>query len=225
MQKIFLSFILLVLLYSNIYAQEKERQNSLEAGKWALQFTIDQNFTLSNFEGSIASVKKQFSPRSALRLGLSLDFGRSNSKENDFIYNDTLNPQYSKRFYFSAFIYPTYLIYVNPNSPVNLYFGGGFTLGGSYRWHESEQSEEEGSYYAWEKTYSYGGGITGTVGVEFFPIKNFSILAEYFVSLQYANEVSSTVYTSPSNYQKREVTSDYVEFFGKRVNFGLAVYF
>ena len=227
MKNTILLAVILFSLCTSIHSQTKTegRENSLEAGKWALQFTIDQNFTLSNFEGSVASVKKQFSPHSALRLGLSLDFGHSNSEERQYAYNDTLNPEYTKRFSFSSFIYPTYIVYINPGSPVNVYFGGGITLGGSYYWRESEQAEKIGSSYAWSTDYSYGGGITGLIGIEFFPMKNFSILAEYFASLQYANRVYKRIYNSGSGYQSSEITEDAIEFYGKRVNFGLAVYF
>lgn len=201
-------------------------KNSLEKGKWALQFTIDQNFTLSNFEGSIASIKKQFSPNRALRLGLSLDFGHTNGEQNVRTFYDTTQPEFDKYTNFSAFIYPTYLFYVNPASEVNVYFGTGFTLGGRYNWRETEQNLEEGGvYYSWRRTYSYGGGLTGTVGVEFFPMKSFSIIAEYFVSLQYSHDIEKSVYDVPGTYRVRESSYDQVEFFGKRVNFGLSVYF
>ncbi|MBS1494688.1 MAG: hypothetical protein JST55_14330 [Bacteroidetes bacterium] len=201
-------------------------KNSLEKNKWALQFTIDQNFTLSNFEGSIASVKKQFSPNRALRLGLSVEFGHSNQELNKRSLVDTTQPEFSKYTDFSVFIYPTYLFYINPSSEVNVYFGTGITTGGSYYWRESEQNLTEGGvYYAWNRTYSYGGGLTGTVGVEFFPMKSFSIIAEYFVSLQYSHNVEKSVYDVPHQYEVRESTYDEYQFFGKRVNFGLSVYF
>ncbi len=201
-------------------------KNSLEKGKWALQFTIDQNFTLSNFEGSIASIKKQFSPNRALRLGLSIDFGHANGEQNKRTLFDTVQPEFDKSTSFSAFIYPTYLFYVNPSSEVNVYFGTGITAGGRYDWRESEQNLDEGGvYYTWRRSYTYGGGVTGTVGVEFFPMKSFSIIAEYFVSLQYSHMVEKSVYDVPHQYEVREANYDMVEFFGKRVNFGLSVYF
>lgn len=203
------------------------RENSLEKGKWALQFTIDQNFTLSTFEGSIASVKKQFSSTRALRIGLALDFSHSKDETNRFTKIDTAKPQFSKSFGYSVFVYPTYMFYMNPKDAVILYAGTGITAGGSYYWTESRQDAEVAPsyYYLYDRRYSYGGGLTGTIGVEFFPIKNLSIIAEYFASFQYSHSVSKTIRDYPGDYTNIESTGDEYEFFGRRVNFGLSVYF
>lgn len=202
-------------------------KNSLEKGKWALQFTIDQNFTLSNFEGSIASVKKQLSPNRALRLGLSLEFFHNKSEQRENTRTDTTHPDNGKHTDFSVFIYPTYLFYVNPQEMINLYFGAGITLGGRYHWTENKQDLIIGYnyYYNYSRSYSYGGGLTGAVGVEFFPLKNFSIIAEYFASFQYSHSIEKNIRDYPGDFRQTESNSDSFEFFGKRVNFGLSVYF
>ncbi len=238
MKKILLAVLVLFLFpYSLLFSQSDSvnekmikntgRENSLESGKWALQFTIDQNFTLSSFEGSVASVKKQFSSTRALRLGLSLDFSRSNDETNRLTKIDTAKPSYSKGFGYTIFVYPTYLFYMNPKDPVNLYLGAGFTAGGSYYWSESRQDDNVAPsyYYQYQQSYSYGGGLTGTIGVEFFPIKNLSIIAEYFASFQYSHNVSTSIHDYPGDYRKLESHGDEFRFFGKRVNFGLSVYF
>ena len=59
-------------------------------GKFALQFQISENFTLSNFQGAILSGKYQLGKRSAVRLGISLFFDDSRLDRQD-TYIDTLN--------------------------------------------------------------------------------------------------------------------------------------
>ena len=50
----------------------QETQSPLVGGAWALQFRVSENFTLSTFEGSVVSLKRHYSPSTALRLGVSL---------------------------------------------------------------------------------------------------------------------------------------------------------
>lgn len=233
----FLILFFLLLSSSSLFSQSDSinekvikdtgRENSLESGKWALQFTIDRDFTLSNFEGSIVSVKKQFSSTRALRLGLSVDFSQSNNETNRLTKIDTAKPSYSKGFGYTVFVYPTYLFYMNPKDAFNLYLGTGITAGGSYHWSESRQDDNEAPsyYYQYQQDYSYGGGLTGTIGVEFFPIKNLSIIAEYFASFQYSHNVSTSIHDYPGDYSKLQSHGDEFRFFGKKVNFGLSVYF
>ena len=84
--------ILFLSLSGNLLSREKNHfftkpdddttnsKNSLENSKWALQFGISDNLTLSNFNGATLSVKRQFSDQSALRLSFK---GKYNSVEND----------------------------------------------------------------------------------------------------------------------------------------------
>jgi len=45
---------------TNVSKDKKEERNYLKKGAWALQFAIDQNFTLTNFDGSTLSLKGIF---------------------------------------------------------------------------------------------------------------------------------------------------------------------
>jgi hypothetical protein len=63
--------------------RDEEDEPRLEAGVWTLQFWVTQNFTLGSFQRSALSAKRHFSPRSALRAGLSLtaDFREARPRE------------------------------------------------------------------------------------------------------------------------------------------------
>ena len=52
---------------------DSEKQNSLVAGSWSLQFRITDNFQLSSFQGATISAKRHFSEGRAIRFGMSLN--------------------------------------------------------------------------------------------------------------------------------------------------------
>ena len=55
---------------------EKEFENSLVKGAWALQFQVGSNFTLRSFQGDTFSIKKHTSDGKAWRGGCLLIFPR-----------------------------------------------------------------------------------------------------------------------------------------------------
>jgi hypothetical protein len=223
-----LAAVIFFLNFSNVFSQDDskwERDNSLKEGKWALQFAIDQNFSLTNFEGSIISIKKQFSEKRAIRLGLSLSFENNNGTSSHISGFDTIPDTDFKLTGYSVYATPTLMFYLNPRDAVNLYTGAGIILGGSYYWNEAMQNLPDGYNYRYERSYSYGGGITGLLGVEFFPIKNLSILAEYFASFQYNHYSGHTIYDVPGEYSVHNSKNNQFDFNGQQVNFGLSVYF
>ena len=63
-----------ILLLSSNQAQEKQDSTDyLNAGLWSIQFGIAENFTLRSFNGSTFSGKYQFTDKSALRLGITMN--------------------------------------------------------------------------------------------------------------------------------------------------------
>ena len=61
-------------LLSVVFAAAVHAQSSADstgkAGTWALQYAIDENFTLGTFSGSIFSLQRHFTDRDAIRFGL-----------------------------------------------------------------------------------------------------------------------------------------------------------
>ena len=79
--KIYFAFLFAALLFVTTgFSQSTSYLDSLD-GKFALQFRITNNFSLSNFQGTILSGKYHFSNRDAIRLGVSLQFDDSESDE------------------------------------------------------------------------------------------------------------------------------------------------
>lgn len=75
----FFSFHILILVFTNvIFPQNESYLDSLD-GKFALQFQITENFSLSNFQGTVFSGKYNFSNRDAIRLGVSVEYTDLNS--------------------------------------------------------------------------------------------------------------------------------------------------
>ena len=67
-----LFLILLLIGVQLVVAQEPESGTTDPAKSWALEFQINENFSLSSFQGSTISAKYHFSPKRAMRFGISL---------------------------------------------------------------------------------------------------------------------------------------------------------
>ena len=79
-----ISFLIVSFFINSTFISISSSQNvsyldSLD-GKFALQFRITDNFSLSNFQGTILSGKYHFSKRDAIRLGISLSLSSSDSE-------------------------------------------------------------------------------------------------------------------------------------------------
>lgn len=59
---------------------EGARKNSLATGAWAIQFQVEDDIGLRTFNGMSVSLKRHTSPRSAFRLGVTLEL-RSNDTQ------------------------------------------------------------------------------------------------------------------------------------------------
>jgi len=93
--KIYFSFLFTSLLFVTTgFSQSTSYLDSLD-GKFALQFQINENFRLSNFQGSTLSGKYHFSSRDAVRLGLSLSFSDFDGKVSSNVL-DTINVNTNK---------------------------------------------------------------------------------------------------------------------------------
>lgn len=234
MKKILLcTFVLLLFNSSFLQSQTKPkgRENSLKAGNWALMFGIDQNFKLTSLNGFTLSIKKHMSDNHALRLGLSVNYdnedGTNNlAKDTNISESDRTGNSYS------IALYPSYYIYIAPKADVNFYVGlglfGKYSKSKSdyvhYYNHRTENYEDEST-----GSESIGYGINTNLGVEFFPIKSFSIFAEYSLSFGYSKTQSNddtTYYFSEGTSTSHSLSVDKkFSLINDGVVFGLCVYF
>lgn len=218
---------------SSLYSQTKSktRENSLKEGSWALMFGIDQNFRLTSLNGFTLYLKKHTSDSHAFRVGLSVSYENRDQNGNEGL--DSLRTPYeNKRTTFSISLHPSYYFYIEPKADVNFYLGlGAF---GGY----SHQTEFNFNYYnpspyihredsTISEGFSYG--VSSNLGVEFFPIKAFSLFAEYSLSFGYSK--GQTRYDTYSTNEKGTIheindsSSKNFELINDGVTFGLCVYF
>jgi hypothetical protein len=232
MKKIILLVVMLFISIPYLHSQTKSnfKPNSIEKGKWALLFAIGENFKLTKLDGLTISIKKHISDANALRLGVSVSYNNSDDNGTNFV-DSTRTPFTETDIDYSISLYPTYYFYLNPKADVNVYFGAG--LFGGYRYSKSDYTEENNptpirkTVHSSGKAFEYG--INSSLGVEYFPIKAFSIFAEYSVGLGYSKaQGTSERYIhnlGTVTYERTDGDTNTLSLFNNNVNLGLAVYF
>ena len=121
------SLLFFILALTNTTSAQSSYLDSLD-GKFALQFQISENFTLSDFQGSILSGKYHLGKRSAVRLGLAINFEDGNA-DRDFIILDSV--QYSQNVESNIFgitLNSQYINYLVNEDEIGCYIGAGPTL-------------------------------------------------------------------------------------------------
>jgi hypothetical protein len=199
-------------------------------GKYALQFQISENFTLSNFQGAILSGKYQLGKTSAVRLGISLNFDDSSLDEQETII-DTLNPnneskKNSEGNSVGFTVNSQYIAYLVSTNDVGFYIGSGPTF--SFRNYDTESKYSYNSLDDRNTSYSddfYSIGLDAIAGVEWSFYKNMSLSAEYGIKFYYYHGTEK--WTANYEYATRtdERTREGIELTANYVNFGISVYF
>ena len=220
--KIYFSFLFASLIFvSTGFSQSTSYLDSLD-GKFALQFQINENFTLANFHGSVLSGKYHFSKRDAIRLGLEINFGNSDSETivNNLDTNivdksieDTNN--------FGFTINSQYIHYIRGTDNISL-FGG---IGPYFRYYKSTRNRElvvdEIENVMESENENYGIGLDLLVGVEWWFHKYMSLSAEYGLKFSYWSSKSSF----EDDTRKGESEQKSYNISGNHINFGITVYF
>ena len=183
----------LALSFSSGYSEERDTLNSLEDGAWARQFKITDNFSLTNFTGSLVSLKRHYSPNSAARVGIGLSLNQADT-DDEFSDPDTLITFTRDSDSYSAQVDLQYLYYTNPDSRVSLFWG----LGPTFQYSKSDATRETGddSFVSRRKRWSIG--VIGSLGVEWFPTKIVGIHAEYGLGALYSSTTDEAIYPRPN---------------------------
>jgi hypothetical protein len=193
----------------NSYAQTNEPQktnaeNSLVKGAWALQFQINNNFSLSSFQGSTLSAKRHFSDKKAVRFGVSLS-GSFSDQDQISGAPGTVGPKAELDENSQGIgINTQFVIYPSPDKSVNFFFGAGPVLQFSRSSQTSTSSNNSLTTRNKIKFTAWSRGITGILGVEWFAIRNISFIAEYGSTLGY-NSTSQT-----DTVEQKTDTSGYI---------------
>ena len=166
--------------------------------KWAISFSITENFTLDSHEGYGISISRKLSDYSWIRVSESFGYYR-NAYPGETRYgikNET---------------YITYLRYVKPEQRAHFYYGLGPCL-------LFEYNEKERVYLDRTVTDSFkewAVGVVGVLGVEVTTTEYLRFHAEYRVNAFYARDSSSRGYETKNFYFNA----------GNVMIFGLSVYF
>jgi hypothetical protein len=207
---VFISLLIYFLSVSNINAQTSYL-DSLD-GKFALQFQISENFTLTDFQGAILSGKYHLSNRSAVRLGLSMKFSDSDAEASFIEFDSLLNNKTISSSLFGFGINAQYLYYLQVWDVIGFYSGIGPFINYEFREITSED---------YSKGEDLSIGLDAIAGVEWSFIKFMSFSAEYGFQFYYFYRTSN----SKSNNSTSEATVKSWIFSADQVKFGISVYF
>ena len=220
--KIYFSFLFASLIFvSTGFSQSTSYLDSLD-GKFALQFQITNNFSLSDFQGSVLSGKYHFSTRDAIRLGLEIILGDSESETVvNHLDTNTVEQSVEDINSFGFTINSQYIHYIRGVDDISL-FGG---IGPYYRYYKSTRNRElvvdEIKKLTQSEIKNYSVGLDLIVGVEWWFHKYMSLSAEYglkFSYLSYKNSFEDDSIKGESERKAYDIT-------GNHINFGITVYF
>jgi len=159
------------------------RSNSLRAGAWALQFDINgQLLSIESFAGGL-SLKRHFSPKSALRIGVGVS-ASSTDLNTETSFAREVNENSS-----GTFFEVMYQRYANPGAEVNAYWG----IGPRVSYARSTRESDTGSVTSREELTHWAVGAIAALGAEWFATRQFSFHGEF---------------TARGNYLSEEITSE-----------------
>lgn len=171
-------------------AEESAFRSPAQAGAWAMQFRVSDNFQLGSFKGSVLSVKRHSSPSTAIQVGVSGDLSLRSSSEaqedTNSGYPTHLTDDREEDRY-SLFLNAQRLKYTKPAERLSLFWGIGPTVGFSRTDEERTSDIESQSPGEIEQTLvfnSWSAGLGASLGVEWFATRHLGIHAEYgFVAI------------------------------------------
>ncbi|GBD87370.1 hypothetical protein BMS3Abin03_01302 [bacterium BMS3Abin03] len=220
--KIYFAFLFTSLLFVTTgFSQSTSYLDSLD-GKYALQFQINENFSLSNFQGSTLSGKYHFSTRDAIRLGLSLELSNSES-ETSSNQIDTINviTNSGDRNAFGITLNSQYIRYIRGTNDISFFGGGGpfFTYETSTTNSKVNINETIEKYKRTMESYTFG--VDLLIGVEWWFHKYMSLSAEYGMKFMYSSHES----VNEVGVVRKKLTDNYFRIAANSINFGITVYF
>lgn len=202
-------------------AQAQSENEAPSPGDWALQFQVNDNFTLGSFQGSVfqgsvLSVKHQIADQRALRLGASFDITSRSREINEDAIADGPDSDDEARQQFQ--IDAQYLYTSDRESAIRPYAGGGPTF--LMRRTRDERQVGAGTQEGTDRLY--GGGLVGVFGVEWMVHSAIGISAEYGVQAIYTHE---SIEIERNGTTILDATDTEWNVGARRVLFGVSVYF
>lgn len=207
--------------------------NSIEPGMFSMQFQIAELLRLNDLHGMMLSGKYHSSERTAFRLGF--DISISSLTRDDESTRTDWDEQFdlesaleSERNIYSVALFGQFMRYAQKSSSVYIYYG----IGPLIRYRRDTQDER---IYQSDQlrleiesiSSSFAGGITGSIGVEWFASSVISFLAEYGAEAMYSRTESEIIqdrYDQEETVVQERTTSAYT-LQRRSVRFGVSIYF
>jgi len=224
------SFLIIsILLSTSLLAQSADSVKNQTAfsrkHKWALQFQAGYNFQVQAFNGLSFSLKYHLSDKSAFRFGAGYLGDIRNEKEDEYEYCSSNSYNYEYYNYRLNLVF-NYIYCVNPYSRFNLYWGIGPTGGYTYNYHKGPSSNNRDLTDTYCRNF-WSIGLNGVLGVEWFPIPDFSLFAEYEATGLYSYSHYTQMLVNQQNRYTEKDEGNYKEwsFEANRALLGISVYF
>jgi hypothetical protein len=194
------------------------------AGKYALQFQVSQNFTLSSFMGSVISGKYHLTNKNAIRIGLGFSSTMGNqSSVTQYSSGASDVNNVSEGNSQSVDITAQYMITPVISDKIRFYCGAGPKFGLNFsKINNTSNAVNTSQYIDKQNTKGYSAGIMCSAGVEWFFSSKMSLCAEYGLTYVYSYAKITGDYNG--SYTATQETYKY-SFDGNNVRFGLSVYF
>jgi opacity protein-like surface antigen len=214
---------LLILSTVQVYSQDSTYLDKLN-GKFALQFQISSNFTLSQFQGGTFSGKYHFGNRSAIRVGVSTQINNSeddiSASEIDSFY---VHPSYTNSYDYQVYsVNLQYLNYLTAMEDVGFFIGTGPYVSYAYLKQDIDTADVF-NYISSNTSTLWNFGVDLLAGVEWMFNDKMSLSAEYGVRAYYL--ISETA--QDATYLGKNISSKRKGFnlMPSSIKFGLSVYF
>ena len=230
-----LSVAMTLSLAANCQAEEApaDTLTSLQPGMWALSFRITNDFGLMSLDGTSISMRRVLSEHSAVRVGVSLSAGASDSDElraND----DRTETQErdDSNDHLDISLSATYVRYSPSQGRARFYVGAGpiVSVGGTERSNSYVVTVPD-SVRSTSDTMNdddWSVGAEWVTGVEWFATREISLHSEYcqrFSYTKYSTSSTSLSTTPITPYTSSDRESTGWSFSPAAVRFGISVYF
>ncbi len=196
-----------------------------QAGKWALQFGITSNFTLGSLDGSMISIKRQYSKRAAIRLGLDIKSSVSNSTSEQVRMDTTQSEQAEERREHSIYLNSYYMHYSKRNVNMIPYIG----LGPKFSYSNTSTTTEVKPFSTDRNIRNrnqWSIGLAGVMGVEWVLTGSIGLIAEYHISAYYDHMLQEDLRKDNSITTAGNIRNiDTYQFQSGPIRFGVSVYF
>ncbi len=212
-------------------AEESSFRSPAEAGAWAMQFRVVNDFQLSSFKGTVLSLKRHSSPGTAIRVGVSGDLTLgSSTRETELPVPATVeSPIEEEREYFSLNLNAQRLKYTRPAERLSLFWGIGPAVGFTREDQELTRYSEDwtpiGESTVNSTSTQWSAGLGASLGVEWFATRHLGLHAEYGLAAIYSWTDQTQKTDSSDGSTKLNLESNSFQIDDTRILFGLSAYF